>query len=448
MGVIELGLVTDAGDQPLETVARPIRHGDVRRVLLAALAVLCLFGVTASALPVSHAPRQLFTVPFRDGSDGFTVTPEAVYVLSSMDGRLTAYASHTGEVLWSSTELGGASWVGAVESGVMLLPADDATVQVEDTDGSQIFRQFTRRTVAVDSATGRQLWRRPGDFSASAGGLVLLAEWNDDGSSARTLRVVRLRDGSELWTRPGGGLETWVSGGWLGGGSDRLVTVTGTGAATVYALADGREVASGRLPWSRQDREDGTYTNLTVDGHTLYLENVADQRGTVSAYDTETLHELWRVDERSYGGFTGCGPVLCVSTPRGTSGYDRATGTLRWSRPDAANVFPMSGGLLVVDRENGSRRAVIDAGSGRDIADLGTANLVWDFTSRTDMPYLLARTQEPAGRMAVSRLDARTHQVRLLGTIGAISDNSCQSAATILACVTAADGRLAVTDVG
>ncbi|MEV4707213.1 PQQ-binding-like beta-propeller repeat protein [Actinoplanes sp. NPDC049316] len=449
MGVIELGLVTDAGQEPLESLSRPIRHGDLRRILLAAIALLCLFGVTASALPVSHAPRQLWTVPFRDGSDGFTVTPEAVYVLSTMDGSLTAYASHTGEVLWSSTELGGASWVGAVESGVMLLPAEDTTVQVDDPEGGgSYYRQFTRRTVAVDAATGRHLWRQPGDFAASADGLVLLVEWNDDGTSARTLRVVRLRDGSPVWDRPGGGLETWVAGNGIGAGSDRLVTVTDSGATTVYDLTNGREVASGRLPWNRQDRGDGTYTNISAEGHRLYLENVVDQRGTVSAYDTETLGKLWQIDTRSYGGFTSCGPVLCISTPLGTTGYDRDTGHLRWSRADAANVYPITGGLLVVDEQNGGRRTLIDAGSGVAVIDMGTATLVWDYTSADDMPYLVSHTEEPAGRMAVSRLDSRTRHVRLLGTIDAISENSCQSAATILACVAAGDGRLAVTDVG
>lgn len=447
MGVIELGVVTDVDDHAPEPRRRPMRHSERRRVLLALVAALCLFGVTASALPVSHGPERLWSVPFRQGTDALTATSDTVYVLSPDHGDLTAYANRTGEVRWSNTGLRGVSWVGSVESGVMLLPADNTTVQLEHVDGGEVFRQFTRQTVALDSATGRQLWRQNGDLSISTGGLVLLADWNEDGTSARTLRAVRLRDGSPVWSLPAGGLETWATGAPLSFGADRLLTITPQGFLTVYDIADGRRVTGGKVTWHGQGREEDSYTNLAIEGRTLYLENVAGGQGRVTAYDTETLRELWHVDNRSYGGFMGCGPVLCLGSLHGTSGHDPATGRLRWTRAGAVNAFPLSSSLLLVDDQSSSKQALIDAETGREVRDLGSTTLVWSDWRTDDSPYLLTPTEQPPGLVAVSELDGRTGELRLIGTMEPMSDNSCQSAGPLLICV-APDQRLTVMDVG
>jgi len=447
VGVIELGVITDGGDELSEPAPRPLRHRDVRRVLLAAVAVLCLFGVTASALPVSHGPEKLWSVPFRQGTDAFTVTPDTVYVLSPDDQTLTAYANRTGEVRWSNTGLRGTSWVGTVTSGVMLLPAENTTVQLEQADGGEVFRQFTRQTIALDAATGRQLWRQPGDLSLFSGDLVLLADWNEDGSSARTLRGVRLHDGAPVWSLPATGLETWATGSPLTSGADRLLTVTPQGLVTVHDLADGRRITSGRVRWHAQGQEADSYTNLAVEGHVLYLESVDAGQARVTAYDTDTLRELWHVDNRSYGGFMGCGPVLCLGSLHGTSGYDPATGALRWTRAGAVNAFPLSERLLLVDEQTSSRQTLIDATTGREVRDLGGATLVWSDWRVDDSPYLLTPTEQPPGLVAVSELDGVTGESRLLGTMEAMGDDSCQSTHRLLICV-ARDQHLTVMDVG
>ena len=449
MGVIELGVVTDAdgGDHASEPVRRPMRHSDVRRILLVVAAAFCLFGVTASALPVSHGPERLWSVPFRQGTDALTVSPDTVYVLSPDEGKLTAYANRTGEVLWSNPGLRGVSWVGSVESGVMLLPADNTTVQLEHIDGGEVFRQITRQTVALDTVTGRQLWRQNGDLSLSIGGLVLLADWNEDGTSARTLRVVRLRDGSPVWSLPADGLETWATGAPLSSGADRLLTITPQGLLTVYDVTDGRRVTSGRVTWHGQGRDDDSYTNLALEGRVLYLENVTGGQGRVSAYDTETLRELWHVDNRSYGGFMGCGPVLCLGSLHGTSGHDPATGRLRWTRAGAVNAFPLSDSLLLVDGQNSGNQALIDAETGREVRHLGATTLVWGDWRANDSVYLLSPTEQPPGLVAVSELDGRTGALRLIGTMEPMSDDSCQSTSSLLVCVTP-DQQLAVMDVG
>ncbi|MEV4641668.1 PQQ-binding-like beta-propeller repeat protein [Actinoplanes sp. NPDC049548] len=450
MTVIELGLVTGDDNPSPEPDRRPLPRRDLKRMLVAAVAALCVLTVTGSAPPVSHAPRQLWSVPFREGNGIFIVSGGAVYVLLSVSGAstLSAYSLRTGQELWTSSELADAAWVSSVQAGVMLLPAADTTVEFQDGQGGQVSRQFTRETAAVDAATGRQLWRRPGEFSALTGGHVLMVEWNDDGSAARNLTVVNLHDGVPVWSRPAGALETWTSRVATTGDTDRLVTVAPGGKVAVYDLADGRPVTTGRVPWQGQNPQEDSYANISVEGHAFYLENVERGRGTVTAYDTETLHEKWRIGARSYGGFYSCGAVLCVNGDQGATGYDRETGQVRWRTPGYTNAIPLRDGRIVIsDDEDDARHSLIDGNTGRRIADLGRATLVWDASSPQETPYLVTSSTRLAEPTTVAVLDQRTGEVWMRGGIDPVLDYSCQSSDDMLVCVTP-EGRLTVTDVG
>ncbi|MET8152967.1 PQQ-binding-like beta-propeller repeat protein [Actinoplanes sp. NPDC049668] len=445
MTVIELGLVTDGGDQPpVDRPRRRLRRSELRRALVAAVAVLCAVTVTGSARPVSHSPVRLWSTPYRDGAETFTVAGGAVYVLSQSGAtRLTAYDLSTGAVRWSNSSLGDAKWLGPVQAGVLLLPAAYSTALLDDPDGTEVSREFSRETVAVDTATGRQLWRGTGELAVAAGGRALLTQWSDDGGRVDTLRVVRLADGGMVWSRPAEGLESWSTEGLFQDRADRLVTASASGDVEVRDLADGSLVAAATLPWSAPDTRN---TAVTVDGHRLYVEH-SGGRTTVTAYDTETLRRLWHIEPDSPGGSYSCGPVFCVNGPQGTAGYDRDTGELRWRIPGSANAFPFTGGQLMVDDDqSGARHHLVDAATGRRLVDLGTASPVWNFPIAVS-PYLLTRTREPLGLMAVSRFDARSGQVLLIGAMPPVIEYGCQNEGTLLACATQ-DGRLAVTDVG
>lgn len=226
--------------------------------------------------------------------------------------------------------------------------------------------------------------------------------------------------------------------------ADRLVTASPNGDVEVFDLADGSRVAAATLPWSAPDTQNSA---VTVDGHRLYVEH-AGAKTTITAYDTETLRRLWHIEPGQVGGgFYSCGPVICVNGPGETAGYDRDTGELRWRIPGSANAFPFAGGqLLVDDDQSGTRHHLIDAATGRRIVDLGLATPVWNFPIEAS-PYLLARTREPAGLVAVSRFDPRSGEVLLIGAMPPVVEYGCQNEGTLLACVTP-EGRLAVTDVG
>ena len=116
MTVIELGLVTDGGDQPpAAPPRRTLRRTELRRVLVAVVAIVCALTVTGSARPDPHGPARLWSTPFHEGADSFMLAGDAAYVLAqSGSTRLTAYDLRTGAVRWSNSSLGDAKWLGPV----------------------------------------------------------------------------------------------------------------------------------------------------------------------------------------------------------------------------------------------------------------------------------------------------------------------------------------------
>ncbi|GAA2546177.1 hypothetical protein GCM10010435_14220 [Winogradskya consettensis] len=448
MAVIELGLVTGDDEEPRAPARRRVRPGDIR-ILAAVVAVLCVVAVTGSEPPESHAPVTLWSVPLQGGSDSFASEGSNVYVLSSGEGygaqrSLTAYDLRNGTARWSVQGVDDATWIGSVTDGVLTLPAAGTTVEYENSDGSKGLREYTRDTIALDTATGQELWRLRGEFFSSGGGRVLLGEWNSEGSTVSSLRVVGLRDGVTAWRRTGSGAQSWVT--TNGVLSDRLVTATAEGLVEVLDFADGHVVATQRLPWQPAADSSEQTTELSVEEHTLYLRTVDGDRGRVVAYDTETLRELWRLDSRPFGGFYACGPVMCLNDDNGISGYDPVTGQLRWQRPGGGYAFPLYDDRLVVDEDqDGSRHSVIDGRTGATLTDLGTATLVWSYTDGSDQVYALTRTTQPPGATAVSALDKRTGTLAMRGLIPQVQDYGCQAAEKLLVCATN-NAQLSVTD--
>jgi outer membrane protein assembly factor BamB len=449
MTVIELGLVTDGGDQPpADLTRRPLRRAELRRVLVAVVAVVCALTVTGSARPDPHGPARLWSTSFNQGADTFMLSGDAAYVLApGRNTRLTAYDLRTGAMRWSNSNIASPNWIGQIHAGALLLPADYTTARFTDSDGTEISREFSRDTIAIDAGTGRQLWRRPGEMSAATDGRVLLTQWNGDGSRVETMRVIRIADGGTVWSRPFGHLASWVTDGLNPAAADRLVTATAKGEVEVLDLADGSRKAAATLPWGRRSTGNDQDTSLTVQGHRLYVQRSGTGPTVVTAYDTETLRRLWHVESDEIGAAYDCGPVLCLGSRAGTVGYDRDTGEVRWRLPDSANAFPLGAGKLLVDDDpTGSRHHLVDAATGRRLADLGMAAPVWNFTSAAS-PYLLARTNEPAGLISISQFDERSGELLLRGTMPPVVEYGCQNEGSLLACVTQ-DGLLAVTDVG
>lgn len=445
MAVIELGFVASHGDEPSAEPARPRRRAELRRVLVALVAVCCVLTVTGSARPHPRGLTQLWSIPYSPEADGYRLIGDTLYVLSQTgERRLTAHDIRTGAVRWSTANVEHSSWVTAVEGGVLLMPTSISMISGKDPDGMTYSREVRRDTVAIDAATGRRLWQKAGEFMTALGDRVLLAEWDETGERARRLRMVRLRDGGTIWSRDRGDLASWSTDTTPGTRPDRLVTVTAQGRVEVIALADGLVVTTGTLPWPAARNND--YSTITVQGRRFYLDQTVRSRSTVTAYDTDTLRRLWAVEQASSGGSFGCGPVVCILDGKSTSGHDRATGARIWQLSKSTSTYPLANGQLLIDEDNGARRALMDAATGRRLADLGTGMPVWDPLGRA-MPYLVARTTQPPGRTSVSSFDPATGAVTLRGAIPQTLDFGCQNEADLLVCPTQ-DNQLIVTDVG
>ncbi|MEV6595605.1 PQQ-binding-like beta-propeller repeat protein [Actinoplanes sp. NPDC051346] len=449
MSVIDLGLVANERDNRAEKTRPRLRLGDFRWMLVVATAALCVLTLTGSARPEWHGPRDLWSVPLQGDNDTFTVGSDMLYVQRGQDRELIAYGARDGAVRWTSDKLGEAPWL-AEESGVLLLPA---AVETRAADHGHGLREVTGESVALDAATGRELWRRPGEVAATGDGRALLIERDEDTTTIRALHVVRLRDGTPLWSQPGSGATNWAGGGTpiltteSLATTDRLATIGNRGRVRIRDMATGRVVATAVVPWVGRNEEGESFNNVLVEGHTLYVENVKRGKGTLVAYDTETMRRKWRIAERTYGGFYPCGAVLCVNQEEGVSGFDRDTGARRWRIDGAPIGMPLShGGVLVASAEGGSHHSVIDTATGKRLSDIGSGALAANSSGREEALYVLAPVFQPRDQMAVSKIED-TGRVVLRGAVGPIDQTTCQNSGELLFCMTP-DGRLAVTDVG
>jgi len=450
MTVIELGFITDEGDQqPAPRGPGRRDRRDLRRVLVALVALACLLSVTGSARPDPRGLPQLWSIPVQPpNGDMFTLTGDTVYVLSRGDTTITAYDARTGARRWAIPAPPEPSWLDRVTAGVLLLPAGEATVRFTAEDGSEITHQISLDTVAIDTATGRQLWRQHGEYTVLSDDQVLLAEWNYRANAIRSLRAVRVRDGGTIWSYPTTDLASWTSGrGADGSAADRIVTTTTKDhSVKVLDATDGHVVAAGRTPWGQQPGQDYAEASLSLEGRRLYVDQNVNGKSTIAVYDTETLRRLWQLEPDDSGGAYRCGPLLCLNSADSTAGYDLDTGKLRWRLAGLRNGYPLPNGrILVDDDDTGARHRLVDATSGRVLADIEAATPVWDYRTG-DTPYLLAHTREPADLTSVSQFDAQTGETLLRGAIVPV-DSSCQTADGLLACITL-DERLTVTDVG
>ncbi|MEU4215182.1 PQQ-binding-like beta-propeller repeat protein [Actinoplanes sp. NPDC026623] len=442
MTVIDLGRADhDGADPPAPFRLRPLRRRERRRLLVVVVAVFCVLTATGSARPDPRGLVQLWDVPFALDANQYQLSGDDVFVLDrSGDRRLTARDARTGAVHWS-TVVGESSELAGVEAGALLMAASLTAINHVEPDGSPFTREFSRETVAVDAATGRELWRQPGEIAATVGDRVLLLEWDEVGERSRRIRMVRLRDGGTVWSRDGAGAVSWTVDMTPGVRVDRLFTVSAGGLAEVIALTDGSVVTTGTLaPPGVGQTED--HSVVTVQGRQLYQDRTGRGRTTTTAYDIDTLRQLWTIDEPAGGSF-GCGPVLCLLDGESISGHDRATGALLWRLTKTAAVYPLTGGRLLSEDEHGARHTVLEGATGRRLAELGRGKPVWDSQGR--LTYLIAGTLQPPGRTSVSSIDPESAEVVLRGTVAPAQ--TCRNERDLLICVTE-DNRLAVTDVG
>jgi hypothetical protein len=424
MSIIELGDLT-SGSQ-----ARAPREFDRRilvRLALVAVAVLTVLGVTASARPRSIVIQTLWTMPFHNG-DQYMADSTTVYTKASGPGtRLVARDLANGRARWSRAMPDNLGWPVEIESAHVLLLSDAGA------------------TIAVDSRTGADLWRRPGAAQATNEDTALLADLNEDGSVISGMRMVRLRDGGVVWTRPSLGRAQLVAGGPDVLQNDFVVTVRPDGGAEVIRWEDGAQLAAARIDWRPGAGFDGSFSSMDADGRNLYV-RLADGRGSsLTAYALDTLAQAWRQEDAARVSAYPCGPVICSLENDNFAAYDIVTGLTRWRAVGVQDAVPVGSGRMLIADGAPDAYVLVDQLTGARIASLGLGTPTWDYSRRTF--YLLRHAHSPAGMTAISRVNPVTGAVSLRGAIRTFADFGCDFTADKAICPTTA-GRMVISRIG
>ncbi|GAB1694124.1 PQQ-binding-like beta-propeller repeat protein [Krasilnikovia sp. M28-CT-15] len=452
MAVIELGYVGSGGDELPEQPLRPAQWGrrHLRRLTAALLAALCLVTTTASDhLPAPRGLRAQWDTLFFQG-DMFAVARDTVVVLSGgATQRLTGYDLARGTQRWSRELAHPVPYLIATPgSTVVLLPSEEHSVTAPDGGFTQSF--FTQ-TEAVDAITGARLWRAPGDVAAASlaylpagGDQVLLADHADGSAEVSRVRLVGTRDGRELWRRDTPGAQQVTTIGSDPQRPDRVATVTNAGQVRLLRLSDGAELGGGTIAERPSGSPGDRYVNLEWHGQQLTVLQATNTGVTVTGYGGQPLAQRWHVDQPDAGYAYGCGPVWCMSTGDALVARDWDTGLERWRAPFSNATRPIGDDMLELENIDGARYTILDAATGRRIARL-------DDQPVADASGTQMLTTRPAvtvgGRTTVGRVDLRTGETFILGTMDGVSDYGCVAVPDLLVCHTTHD-RLTVTAVG
>jgi outer membrane protein assembly factor BamB len=418
MTLIDLGDVAGAVAEP---AAAPVDLRRLRRLAPAVLAVAGLLALAGSAAPAPSLVRPLWTAAFRP-SDTMAFEGRTVYLNRTSPAgpaAVTAYDLPTGELRWTTP-------TGAAVADQGVRPAGDVLLVPT---ASRSDHRSAHGTVALDAATGGQLWRSDGDASPSAArGDALLAETDQFGVTTG-LRLVRLHDGHQLWRQAIAPAEQWTT---LaeGGRPTAIVTVTRTGDATVYRYEDGTVRHRGRIPWN------GVYsaTLFPADPY-LVVVRTASAQTVATIYRAADLRPLWRSEEL-IGYVTGCGTLICTAGVPGVAGRESDTGREVWRRDDMNFVWDLGGGHLLLSAAANLASAttvLVDAATGRTIGRPFRGQQAFSADAAGSL-LLLRGTRTQPDRTAVNRLDLADGRQTVLGTVEPVVEQDCRGTPGYLLC--------------
>ncbi|GIM96592.1 outer membrane protein assembly factor BamB family protein [Paractinoplanes toevensis] len=420
MTVIDLGDLADAAAEP---GAAPVNLPRLRRLALAVLTVAGLVAMAGSAPAAPSRVRPLWAVGFQPG-DTMAVDGRTAYLNRAGPAgsrAVTAVDLATGQPRWSTPTGARVADSGVREAGgVLLVPTTPAPIRRSEPAGPR----SARGTIALDAATGRQLWQSDGDaFPSVAGGAALLAETDESGTTTG-LRLVRLRDGHQVWRRAIAPAEQWTT------LADAIVTVTRTGDATVYGYADGLVRHRGRIPWN------GVYaTTLFPADPYLVVVRTASAQTVATVYRSADLRPLWRSDEL-VGYVTGCGTLICTAGAPGVTAREPATGRQMWQRTDLNFVWDLGGGRMLLSAAANLASAttvLVDTATGRTIGHPFAGQQAFS-VDRAGSLLLLRGTKASPDRTVLNRLDLATGRQTALGAVERIVEQGCRGTPGYLLC--------------
>lgn len=331
--------------------------------------------------------EMLFRAPVERADNAFAPTSDGQRLYADVNRRIEAFDLATGAKLWSFQRPPGGPSALVARGGRVIFAGDSA--------------------VALDAATGREIWRRaldsPAGFTESDGD----AEAFFTGTRERTIHAFRASDGALLWSRR-------LGADWQHGGVVRGITVSGD---TLYAVLEHDTGVNGHVGTGdvfAMDRHtgdvhwvyrngDGTRLSIfqsagRVAGRFLLLS--ANWENHFLAIDRLSGEEGWRF----LGGATFAGPqeapehqggvAYVVSHDGSAVALDLATGRQLWKSVinGGGDWLGICGSRLLV---RASSLDVLDLASGR-VLGRGYGNetgevLGTDFVVVGDRAYVFGR---------------------------------------------------------
>ncbi|MCX4385910.1 PQQ-like beta-propeller repeat protein [Micromonospora peucetia] len=415
MTLIDLGELRDEPDRDLPP-PRPPRA--VGRPLRVALALVFLVATVAGAAPVSE--RVSVVVPARLGAEAF-LDDDRLYVVEPAEGEPEGTVEVRAYTLPERAPADDAPPVPVWRSRV---PAAGRFWQVQTGPGVVLFSVTGDRddgqTVALDAGTGHERWRQPGYPWWDPTGVLLIQTGGEEGG---VVRSVDPASGQALWSVPTPREGATYS------------VRSGLGGPIVLAFPGGRievrELRSGALQHAADLRLDEPAGHTMVT-HDLLLV-VRPRAGVVTAYGLDGLRLRWEARLPLVEHVQDCGELLCAH--RGNGGFsavDPATGAVRWIGQRWFGVLSAQGGrlLAVAPGPVGDRFGVLDAATGRQVADLGTWQLMPWFA---DDRLLAVRPAAAGGGLVVAHLDVAAGRARVLDVLRDASGD-CRGDADTVSC--------------
>jgi hypothetical protein len=161
------------------------------------------------------------------------------------------------------------------------------------------------------------------------------------------------------------------------------------------------------------------------------------------AYGVDDLALRWEARVRGDSFPVGCGRWICLPTDAGVCAVDPVTGVHAWEHRALQGGFPAGppwpAGTLAVSRMDGSGTELLDAATGRVIADLG----LWSTVGSGDWPPFLVRSPHFAPGHQGSWLATFRPDVGKVEIVSALPDVTfCTTSGHYLACRTAQQVRV------
>jgi outer membrane protein assembly factor BamB len=314
------------------------------------------------------------------------------------------------------------------------------------------------RTVAVDAASGRELWRSdlPLVFGSNIGRSVVLGAYlNSDGIPGSPafpgatgpqlpllLRAVGARTGQLVWSyRVPAGSQTALPSATAGAEpAQGFVVISPNGQATTVDLASGTERTSATIDATaitRPARGDlPTGLAFGVYGDQLVLVTTRRGGAILAAYQVSTLGLQWMLAISAVDvNVSQCGPWLCVSDNHGTYAVTRDRGAPAWTMTNVGGFRGWAAGWIYdePDAIQPDGATLIDPLTQRVVLDMGR----WRILAPSNTGPVLMMLAERQSTRTWFGLLATGPRIDVLGAVTELTPNSwCEVGDRYLSCLT------------